>query len=561
MEERDRGVGLGRRLDRRVVLAASAGFAAMALLGGGRGGGAARAVGDDETAAGEWVEDDALALAQTVPGAEAEPRAFEADFPFFAVAPHWSGETAPGATVEVSVSADGTDWSEPVLVAEADAEGGRPDRDGRRFGTLVATQRARFVRYRAFDPAGTPTTLPRLAFTYIDATPGPRVEAVAQPALDPTGPSVTPPPIVSRAAWGADESLRFGRRGNETWPVAYRPVEHVVIHHTDTTNFNDPLVEMRSIYYYHAVTRGWGDIGYNYLVDFLGNVYEGRFGGENAVAGHAAGYNEGTAGIGTIGRFDFETATPEAQSALVWVTAWATRTLDPLGAAPFVDIPSLPTVCAHRDVNPTGCPGDGLYGQLPAIRDYVDAVLAGTDPAPPTPAFVPGDAVTSAVPDGTLREGPGLAFPVVTQLALGEPLTVAGGPATNDGLVWYQLQGQAPGPDPGAAVAGWAAADLLVGGVGGPRGASASPAPVAEPVGAAASSPPLAPGDAVRVGDGALNLHAEPGLAAPTLAVLPDGTLLAIVGGPEEVDGSTWYRVDSAAYGAGWVVADFLRRG
>src|SRR3712207_8769980 len=49
---------------------------------------------------------------------------------------------------------------------------------------------------------------------------------------------------------------------------------------------------------------GWGDIGYNYLVDFLGNVYEGRAGDENAVAGHAAGYNHGTVGIGTIGRLD-----------------------------------------------------------------------------------------------------------------------------------------------------------------------------------------------------------------------------------------------------------------
>ena len=60
------------------------------------------------------------------------------------------------------------------------------------------------------------------------------------------------------------------------------PVEHVIIHHADTANFNDPVLEMRSIYYFHAITRGWGDIAYNYLIDFMGNVYEGRVGGEGA---------------------------------------------------------------------------------------------------------------------------------------------------------------------------------------------------------------------------------------------------------------------------------------
>ncbi|CAA9563744.1 MAG: hypothetical protein AVDCRST_MAG19-2048 [uncultured Thermomicrobiales bacterium] len=549
----DHKEAFGRRLDRRAVLSASTGLAAMALLRGGWRVPTARAVGDDDTVAGEWAEDEAQA--QVVPGAEGEPRSFETETPFYAVAPHWGGEAEPGATVEISVSPDGETWSEPVLVAQADAEGGRPDRDGRRFGRLVAAQRARFVRYRAFDAAGEPTRLPRLAFTYIDASRGPRLdslgprlETIGQPVPGPTSPAVAPPPIVSRAAWGADESLRFGSLG-EIWPVAYRSVEHVVIHHTDTANFNDPLLEMRSIYYYHAVSRGWGDIGYNYLVDFLGNVYEGRVGGEGAVAGHAAGYNEGTAGIGTIGRFDFATATPEARAGLVAITAWAGRNLDPLGVAPFNDIASLPTICAHRDVNPSGCPGDGLYEQLPAIRDDVANALAGTAPATPNPAFAPGDAVTSAVPDGTLREGPGLTFPVITQLALGEPLVVADGPATNDGLVWYQLQG--------ATLAGWAAADLLTGAVGGPT--AGTPEPDAVPF-EAASGTRFVAGDAASVVDGALNLHAAAGLGTPVLVVLPDGTPVAIVGGPVEADGFVWYEIDASPYGVGWCVGDFLRR-
>ena len=538
------GRGLARRLDRRVVLRATAAVAGMALLGGAPPRSSARGPGILGTIAGEWVEADHPIATQTIAGAEPPPRVFQTDVPFYAVAPHWSGEAEPGATVELSLSADGESWTEPVRVRQADAEGGRPDRDGRRFGQLVATQGASFVGYRTLAPDGAPTELPGLAFTYIDATPGPRVEALAQPATDP---AFVPPPIVSRAAWGADEGLRFGRDGEEIWPPEYAPVEHVVIHHTDTATFADPLIAIRSIYYYHAVTRGWGDIGYNYLVDFLGNVYEGRVGGETVVAGHAAGFNEGTAGIGTIGRFDFEATTPETQAALVWITAWAGRALDPFAAKPFRDIASLPTICAHRDLNPTACPGDLLYDALPAIRDYVDAVLIqGAAPTPATPTFLPGDAVVTASQDVALRDGPGTDFPVLVRMSLGEPLTVSDGPATSDGALWYAVQG--------ATMNGWTRSDLLAPVAGGPSVAAdppPAPVPATQPV-------PFSPGDPVRVVDGALNLHAAPGLSSTVVTALPDGTLLTVLDGPASGDGLDWYRVDSPS-GPGWCAAPYLQ--
>ena len=76
--------------------------------------------------------------------------------------------------------------------------------------------------------------------------------------------------IISRAAWGADENLM-------TWTPEYRTVRKFVVHHTATSNGDlDPAATVRAIYYYHAVTRGWGDIGYNYLIDAQGRIYEGR---------------------------------------------------------------------------------------------------------------------------------------------------------------------------------------------------------------------------------------------------------------------------------------------
>ena len=124
---------------------------------------------------------------------------------------------------------------------------------------------------------------------------------------------------------GRRRDLPVGPQRHGQWPSEYQTVEHVIVHHTVTPTFQDPLVAVRAIYYYHAVERGWGDIGYNYLVDHMGNVYEGRYGGENVVGGHAYQYAHGSSGIGLLGDFSAPTTTPEAQAGLVWITAWVGR--------------------------------------------------------------------------------------------------------------------------------------------------------------------------------------------------------------------------------------------
>ena len=251
-----------------------------------------------------------------------------------------------------------------------------------------------------------------------------------------------------------------------------------MIHHTDTTNFEDPVLGLRLIYYYHAVTRGWGDIGYNYLVDFMGNIYEGRAGGETAVGGHAFQYNWGTAGIGTMGRYFAEPMTPEMRNGLTWIAAWASRGLDPLGAPPFQDIGSLPTICGHRDVNATNCPGDAMYAEIEAMRQAVANVQAGTvAAAPPGPGYLPGDLVMTTAAGGNLRDMPTTEANVLATVAVDEVLTVQDGPTTNDGFVWYQVRG--------STLTGWIAADLL-------SLASETPAPAAAP-GTASAADPAAP--------------------------------------------------------------------
>ena len=543
------GLSLTRRpVSRRAVVAA--GLAGLAY----RGAPPAAAQSDAGlTRSSRWVEAEevGVARAEAIGEIVPEPIVFATPWPATAVAPHWSGKERPGATIELAYSADGERWSDPLTVGE-DGDSGRPGKGGRRYGPPIVTGQAAFVRYRSFNAAGRPAAILGLAWESIDAAVGPGSLVTAQEAA--ATPSAGNPPVITRAAWGADESLRFAN-GWEIWPPEYAPVAHAIVHHSDTVNYEDPLVAIRSIYYYHAVTRGWGDIGYNRLVDYLGNVYEGRAGGEGVVGGHAAGYNVGTFGVCTIGRFHGEEPTPEMGRALVAAVAWATRALDPLAEAPFADIAGLPTICAHRDVNPTSCPGDALYADLGWLREEVAAVAAGdgagTDAEPADaapPEFRIGDAVATTDADVTLREGPGLAAAAVATLPIGEPLVVAEGPVGADGLAWYRVEG--------ASLAGWVAADWLTAvtpaadpeaAVGGMDGGSLD---VAQPV-------ILGEGTTAAVTGGDLVLRDGPG--GEVVDTLPEGAWVEITGRPEERGGTLWYPVDTGLDSVGWVSGDYLR--
>jgi hypothetical protein len=563
------------------VLRAGAGAAAGLLIGG--------AVRDARAAparqagaftiGGRWVEAEGFGLAQRAD--PAQYIGFTADFPFHAVAPSWSGEGDPGGSVELLWSADGVTWSEPIWIGLA-AHSGPPNRDGRYVGSLVSLPFASYLQYRTYDSAGNLAPLPGFEIDYIDASAGPSLEQVANPA---TQPAFVPPPVISRAGWGADESLRYGRNGKEIFPVTYQPVEHVIIHHADTANFNDPVLEMRSIYYFHAITRGWGDIAYNYLVDFMGNVYEGRVGGEAAVGCHAEGYNKGSCGVCLMGRFFDDVTTPEMHNAIVWIASWAARDLDPTNSAAFHDIGNLPTICGHRDVNPTSCPGDEFYGTLEDVRVEIRRVIKGRDdPEPPPAQWYPGMRVITNAEGTSLRNGPGLNFDVATTVAFGERLLVLQGPTTNDGMIWYEVEG--------VSLTGWIAGNLLVPdpnpeapppqspvtappentGTPSAEGAPADVPPEAAPVGGEDGGqgnrekerrqdvwPVFAPGTTATVAGGPLNLRVEPGLWATILTALPDGYAVPVVSGPVEVDGIAWYQIVTPESGEGWCDGSFLQ--
>ncbi|WP_316523880.1 peptidoglycan recognition protein family protein [Kitasatospora brasiliensis] len=188
------------------------------------------------------------------------------------------------------------------------------------------------------------------------------------------------PEIVTRAGWGADESLRdqaFDYTG---------PVHEVFIHHTATATGYDcsdaPRV-IRAIYQYHVKTNGWRDIGYNFLVDRCGTIYEGRAGGvDQPVHGaHTLGFNAGSTGIAAIGTYAGDQPPQRLLDGLAEIAAWKLGLTDTPAAGrtqltsgsnssryPQGSVADLDTISGHRDAVATECPGDALYTRLPALR-------------------------------------------------------------------------------------------------------------------------------------------------------------------------------------------------
>lgn len=98
----------------------------------------------------------------------------------------------------------------------------------------------------------------------------------------------------------------------------------------------DALAVIQSVFRFHAVTRGWGDIGYHFLIDRKGNIYEGRFGGNGVRGAHlyksrsCENYNPHTIGVSLLGNFEQEPPTEEMFKSLTRLVGWlaATNGLD-----------------------------------------------------------------------------------------------------------------------------------------------------------------------------------------------------------------------------------------
>ena len=219
------------------------------------------------------------------------------------------------------------------------------------------------------------------------------------------------PDIVTRKEWGANESLRRGG-------PSYAPrIKAGFVHHTASTNnysrAEAPAV-VRGIYSYHVQSNGWSDIGYNFLVDRFGTIYEGRYGGmtKPVIGAHAGGFNTETFGVSLLGTFNSATPPAEMKSGLRRLLAWKydNHHVSVLGETSYTSYGStrysagttvsINRLAGHREASLTVCPGDRVYAQLPTLRTEI-AQLQG-----PVILYPRASPTTVQIVDGATVSGP-----------------------------------------------------------------------------------------------------------------------------------------------------------
>jgi hypothetical protein len=195
------------------------------------------------------------------------------------------------------------------------------------------------------------------------------------------------PPLITRAGWGADESIV------KRPPEYTTDVQVLFVHHTATGNdyrCDESARIVRGIERYHVRSKDWNDIGYNFLVDKCGTLFEGRKGGVNlpVLGAHTLGFNAHSAAIAVIGDYTDAGVSATVRKVIAQVAAYK---IGAYGNAPSGRVAltssgsdrfpngtrvTLNRISGHRDTGRTECPGDALYAQLPLIR-----MLAGEPPA------------------------------------------------------------------------------------------------------------------------------------------------------------------------------------
>lgn len=282
----------------------------------------------------------------------------------------WEPGSEPDGLAWVRSSADGGDWSDWVAVSVDDVHAPDPGSveaaGARPASSPVFIGDDSHVQFRV-EAAAAPDMSAELISTSPKATG--LVERLPIPALRGAEASVSRPAIVRRSQW--DPSNQCAPRRS---PSVARDARVMFVHHTVNPN-NYSAARARemvlNICLYHRNTRGWSDIGYNFLVDRYGAIYEGRAGGmDRAVVGaHTGGYNSGSFGVSFLGTHSTTAPTSAARNALVSIGAWKmdVHDIDPYGRS-SINGRTFNNVSGHRDAGSTSCPGNACYQLLDWFR-------------------------------------------------------------------------------------------------------------------------------------------------------------------------------------------------
>src|SRR5262245_33429448 len=276
--------------------------------------------------------------------------------------------------------------AQPEADDAPDAGSAEAGGSGWRIGNPWWTGTARWVQYRT---SGRVTRV-RAYFIDSEVTAADRAIAAVSRAAPPatTAAALAPaaqPSIIRRAQWNADESIVRDE------PAIAARLRRAVVHHTAGSNRysrSESAAIVRGIQRYHVLSNHWDDIGYNFLVDKYGQVFEGRGGGitENVIGAHAGGFNTGSVGVAVIGNYDSARLSRAARTALQRLLAWRLDVghVFPRGRVeavsagssryPAGEVVRLRAISGHRDTSLTSCPGRRIYGLLGRISRRVTRI-------------------------------------------------------------------------------------------------------------------------------------------------------------------------------------------
>jgi hypothetical protein len=292
----------------------------------------------------------------------------------------WKGDGEPA--IALRARTDDGDWTR-WTPAGADGRQGR----ARSTSAPVWVGEADWVQYRLSR------RVPGLRLHFVNTTGTAsaadrvltRLRTLAHSAVlrvAPAWAATSRPRIHPRSEWGAEQCPTRG--------VAYGRVRAATVHHTVTANNYSRAqapAAILAVCRFHRNTNGWNDIGYNFVVDRFGRIWEGRAGGvDEAVMGsHAQGYNSQTTGISNLGTFTSVPQTDAAIGAMARLIRWKlsnhgvpsfgtarlTSAGGPSARYGYGDTRRFPRVMGHRDTGATACPGEQLYYQLPELRERI----------------------------------------------------------------------------------------------------------------------------------------------------------------------------------------------
>lgn len=286
-----------------------------------------------------------------------------------------SAGTAPDVQIRTKSAEDGA-WSDWETITDGEPE----ESDNGTYSTdPIYVGEASGVQVRALGD--TSTELKDMEVALVDS---PTVATDSQPetlASTTAASDLYPrPPIVTRNGWGANESWRCNERKMDT------TVKAAVVHHTAGTNSYSrsevPSI-LRGIYAYHTQTLGWCDIGYNFLVDKYGKIYEGRWGGiTRPVHGsHATDWNTDTVGISFMGNYDVAKPPAVMMEAGAKLLAWKLDAFQRQGTGKLTLAgKTVNVIFRHGDVMSTACPGRYITSIMGDLRRNVQKKIGSRGP-------------------------------------------------------------------------------------------------------------------------------------------------------------------------------------